>query len=122
MDIKRLILFLFILVGASASHAHQLNNTSEKQLFENYALAMCLASEYTDGDIYNDAITSLNGYREFSNMPLESYAKLNAAYEKWRSIPYPSKEGGDINLARCIDFQKSKDISIIFEEFNKSIQ
>jgi len=122
MDIKRLILFLFILVGASASHAHQLNNTSESQLFENYALAMCLASEYTDGDIYNDAITSLNGYREFSNMPLESYTKLNAAYEKWSSIPYPSKEGGDINLARCIDFQNSKDIAVIFEEFNKSVK
>jgi len=120
MDIKRLI--LFILVGASASHAHQLNNTSERQLFENYALAMCLASEYTDGDIYNDAITSLNGYREFSNMPLESYAKLNAAHEKWSSIPYPSKEGGDINLARCIDFQNSKDIAVIFEEFNKSVK
>ena len=55
-------------------------------------------------------------------MPLASYTKLNAAYKKWSSIPYPSKEGGDIKLARCIDFQNSKDIAIIYEEFNKTIK
>lgn len=118
MDIKRLIIPFAVFAGISACHAHQLNHSTEKQLFKNYALSMCLATEYKEGDIYNDSLKALNGYREFENMSLEANGKLNKAYQKWSVIAYPSKKGGNVELARCIDFQNSDDVVVIFENNN----
>jgi len=118
MDAKRLILFISASILSAASYAHELNKATEKQLFNNYALAMCLATEYNDDDIHNDAIKALNGYREFGNMALEAYGELNDAYKTWQTKPYTAKSGSTLELARCIDFQNSKDVAAIFDMNN----
>ncbi|QUM90527.1 hypothetical protein HWV03_17860 [Moritella sp. 36] len=79
---------------------------------------MCLATEYKDSDIHDDAIKALNGYREFGNMILEAYAALNDTYKTWETRPYTAKSGSTLELARCIDFQNSKDVAAIFDMNN----
>lgn len=118
MDTKRLIISISACIFSVACNAHELDNMTEKQLFKNYSLTMCLATEYKNDDIHDDAIKALNGYREFGNMTLEAYSELNEAYKKWKTRPYTSKSGETVELARCIDFQNSKDVTVIFEQHN----
>ncbi|QUM82019.1 hypothetical protein HWV01_17900 [Moritella sp. 5] len=118
MDVKRLIITMLACILSVTSYAHELDKATEKQLFNNYALAMCLATEYKDSDIHDDAIKALNGYREFGNMTLEAYAALNDTYKTWETRPYTAKSGSTLELARCIDFQNSKDVAAIFDMNN----
>lgn len=115
MDAKRLIIFISASILSMSSYAHELDNATEKQLFNNYALAMCLATEYKTDDIHDDAIKALNGYREFGNMALEAYGELNDVYKTWKTRPYTGKSGSTLELARCIDFQNSNDVAEIFD-------
>lgn len=115
MDIKRLIASggacYFISV---ASIAHELNDTTEKKLFQNYALAMCLASEYKDTSIYSDAGRALNGYREFGKLDLAVYHDVYSLLKMWNTKPYLSKSGSTMKVARCIDFHNSQDVESLF--------
>lgn len=117
MDIKRLIAYggacYFISI---ASFAHELNNTTEKTLFKNYALAMCLASEYKDTSIHSDAGRALNGYREFGKLDLSVYQDAYNLLKSWEKKSYLSKSGDVMKVARCIDFHNSQDVESLFQK------
>lgn len=100
------------------THAHELDLMTEKKLFKNYALAICIASEYKELSISKDAGRALTGYREFGKLDLGVYRDAYALLEDWKSKPYLSQSGDPIKLARCIDFHNSPEIENLFLENN----
>lgn len=117
MDLERLIPGLASLVLAMNVSATQLEEMDEERLFKNYALTMCIATEYPDSDVYNDSIKALNGYREFGNIHLDAYFELTGALNGWQAEEYSSKSGEVVEIARCIDFHNSSQVAAIFEKY-----
>ena len=97
---------LFISCSAQAEMAFKQQN--ELKLFQHYAQASCLATAFTEGEIYQQAINALNGYREFGEMPLEAYEELTAPIQQWLQKDYATQAGKQNNLMKCIDFAESE--------------
>jgi len=117
MDIRKLITSgAFFLMVHCSSVAHELDKVTEKQLFQNYALAMCLASEFKGSTVYSDAGLALNGYRESGKLGLSVYSDAYKLLQKWQQKPYVSHSGATMKVARCIDFHYSQDIADLFQK------
>jgi hypothetical protein len=115
--VAKLAVYISMLLSAGCI-AGDIKNKTELQLFQDYALSACIAHAYHDGDIYDDSISALNGYRARSRVPLEAYSEINNVIVKWLAKPYKSKTGNTIEIATCIDQVKSDDIKSIFNNFN----
>jgi hypothetical protein len=111
MDARRLIVGVCVATALSTAHAHRLADYSEAELFSNYALALCLADAYRGQAIAEEAVAAMSGFREFGSAPLEAYHALNPLLGKWRARPYQTKSGKDNDLARCIDFSRSREVA-----------
>jgi len=84
------------------------------KLFQHYARASCLATAFTEGDIHQQAVSALNGYREFGAMPLEAYEELNQPIQQWLKKDYATQAGQQNNLMKCIDFAESELVTDIY--------
>lgn len=89
---------------------------SELKLFQNYAQASCLATAFTEGEIQQQAVSALNGYREFGAMPLEVYEALAEPMQQWLAKDYATKAGMQNNLMKCIDFAESEQVRNIYRK------
>ncbi|EID0032152.1 hypothetical protein LA064_002247 [Vibrio alginolyticus] len=87
---------------------------SEVERYKAYALSMCLSNFYQKGELYSDAIKAMQGYREYSNLPLEAFHELIPLLEGADLRLYSSKKGGKVEIAYCIDFAQSSKILSIF--------
>ena len=90
---------------------------SDMKLFQHYAQASCLASAFTEGEIYDQAISALNGYREFGAMPLEAYEALIEPIQQWLQKDYATQTGKQNNLMKCIDFAESELVTKIYHGY-----
>ena len=118
MDTKRLTIPLILtsfLLSCATSPAKKSN---EEVLFYNYSLAVCLGSAFEDIIVKSDFNKSANGYMERGNMPIESYEELRASVNRWLEKDYPSKNGGQVNSAKCFDFNKSKELIDVFKRYD----
>lgn len=118
MEFNKLVCTCILFMFTNACLAYDFKKSSEITLFKNYALSICIATNYENESIYKDAIDSLNGNREFGNIALEAYHELNTSLKKWQNIKYKSKEGNVSELFMCIDFHNSKDVLNIFNKYN----
>ena len=84
---------------------------------QHYAQARCLASAFTEGEIYDQAISALNGYREFGAMPLEAYEALIEPIQQWLQKDYATQAGKQNNLMKCIDFAESELVTKIYQGY-----
>ena len=55
-----------------------------------------MATAFTEGEIYDQTISALNGYREFGAIPLEAYKELNQSIQLWLQKTMPPKRMGKI--------------------------
>ena len=111
---QALVIFIgfFISNGVMAEMAFKQQN--ELKLFQYYAQASCLATAFTEGEIYDQAVSALNGYREFGTMPLEAYEALIAPMQQWLQKDYATQAGKQNNLMKCIDFAESEQVGEIY--------
>ncbi|MDX1537070.1 T6SS amidase immunity protein Tai4 family protein [Arsukibacterium sp.] len=91
---------------------------SEIKLFQHYAQASCLATAFTDGDIHQQAVSALNGYREFGAMPLEAYQELAEPIQQWLKKDYATQAGKQNKLMKCIDFAESELVTKIYHGYS----
>ncbi len=87
---------------------------NELKLFQHYAQAGCLATAFPQGEIYDQAVSALNGYREFGAMPLEAYEELVEPIQQWLQKDYATQAGEQNNLMKCIDFAESEQVAEIY--------
>ncbi|TOE35786.1 hypothetical protein CGJ44_25205 [Vibrio parahaemolyticus] len=66
-----------------------------------------MATKYKGSDVAKDAVTAMQGYREFSDLPLEVFFDLSELLESGNTTDYKSKNGSVIELVYCIDFSNS---------------
>lgn len=107
------MLVVMILFGAARAEM-VFQQQTELKLFQHYAQASCLAKAFTEGEIYDQAVSALNGYREFGAMPLEAYEELNTPIQQWLQKEYATKAGKQNNLMKCIDFAESELVTDIY--------
>lgn len=114
---QALVIFtsLFISNGVRAEMAFKQQN--ELKLFQHYAQASCLATAFTEGEIYDQAISALNGYREFGAMPMEAYEALFVPIQQWLQKDYPTQAARQNNLMKCIDFAESELVTKIYHGY-----
>jgi len=122
MGIKKLSYLLLLLLLPISCNAdnHAFKTASEEVLFKNFALSICLGMAYTDlsKKFTNQASSAANGYREYSHISLEAYEEARAVVKKWLKKDYKSKQGGQIQLMKCIDLYNHSDLRNIFAKYN----
>ncbi|GLQ74058.1 hypothetical protein [Vibrio penaeicida] len=116
MEIRRLVSAICIALYGFGVVASPLSTLSEERLFKNFALSSCIATFYRGSDVAEDAVTAMQGYREFSELPLEVFFEVSDLLEKHDIVGYKSKSGGVIELAYCIDFSNSDDINKLYSK------
>lgn len=95
---------------------------TELKLFQHYAQASCLATVFIEGEIHDQAVRALNGYREFGAMPLEAYEELNTPIQQWLQKDYAIQAMKQNNLMKCIDFAESERVVQIYLEYSQGIR
>lgn len=111
--------FISIMVGSGMVQADMaFKQQSEIKLFQHYAQASCLAAAFAEGDIHQQAISALNGYREFGAMPLEAYEALAEPIQQWLKKDYTTQAGQQNNLMKCIDFAESELVTKIYQGYS----
>ncbi|MBX2846994.1 MAG: hypothetical protein KTR16_01640 [Acidiferrobacterales bacterium] len=55
-----------------------------------------------------------NGYIQRSNMSPEAYDELRSRNKLWQKKSYPSKHGGQVKSARCMDFYRSDELHNLY--------
>ncbi|UTV28899.1 hypothetical protein [Photobacterium atrarenae] len=88
---------------------------SDKQLLKNYALSTCLATFYKGSEVYEDAIAAMQGYRDYSDLPLEVFFDVSKLVDSRDLNGYRSKKGDIIELGYCIDFAESESIDLLYQ-------
>ncbi|MEW5682217.1 MAG: T6SS amidase immunity protein Tai4 family protein [Pseudomonadota bacterium] len=116
MALKRLVSVISVtaLIACTAQADMAFKQQSGIKLFQHYAQASCLATAFTEGEIYDQAVSALNGYREFGDMPLEAYEALIEPIQQWLQKDYATKAGKQNNLMKCIDFAESELVTDIY--------
>lgn len=114
----RATLMLSVMVLCNAARAEMaFKQQTELKLFQHYAQASCLATAFTKGEIHQQAISALNGYREFGAMPLEAYEELNTPIQQWLQKDYKTQAGKQNNLMKCIDFAESELVTKVYRGY-----
>ncbi|MAD73643.1 MAG: hypothetical protein CML20_02365 [Rheinheimera sp.] len=108
---------LMIVISGITKADMAFKQQKELKLFQHYAQASCLATAFSDGDIHQQAISALNGYREFGAMPLEAYQELAEPMQQWLKKDYAMKAGKQNNLMKCIDFAESEIVTKIYHGY-----
>ncbi|BBL88997.1 hypothetical protein VroAM7_16500 [Vibrio rotiferianus] len=114
MEIRRLVSSISIALCSLGVTASPLSNQSDEQLFKNFALSSCIATYYKNSDVAKDAITAMQGYREFSELPLESFFEVSELLDTDDMSRYKSKNGNVIELAYCVDFSNSDGVHKLY--------
>ncbi|MGI3070064.1 T6SS amidase immunity protein Tai4 family protein [Vibrio alginolyticus] len=114
MECRVLVTSISIALCSVGMAANPLSIQSDEQPFKNFALSSCIATHYKGSAVAKDAITAMQGYREFSELPLESFFGVSELLEKYDMAIYKSKNGNVIKLAYCIDFSNSDDVHKLY--------
>lgn len=123
MAIKRLVLAVSAaaLLACTAQADMAFKQQIGIKLFQHYAQASCLATAFTKGEIHDQAVSALNGYREFGDMPLEAYEELITPIQQWLKKDYATQAGMQNNLMKCIDFSESELVTKIYQGYVSAI-
>lgn len=110
METRRSVSTIFVATFSVGLSASPLSTQSDEQLFKKYALSSCIATYYKGSDVAKDAVKAMQGYREFSNLPLDAFFELSELLSNKNIDSYKSKSGSAIELAYCLDFASSEDV------------
>lgn len=117
-----LALFSIVVAASETVHAEKtFKQQSGIKLFQYYAQASCLATAFTKGEIHDHAVSALNGYREFGDMPLEAYEELITPIQQWLKKDYATQAGMQNNLMKCVDFSESELVTKIYQGYVSAI-
>lgn len=109
------VLLVSLLLLSGCLSASQLLTKEEKD-FKKYAISICLGSSFPEDSIRTDANTSANAY--MGNIDLKAYDDLRSVLENWDLASFQSKQGNAVRITRCLEFSDSKQVKIIFDNYN----
>lgn len=113
MGVKRIVLILCILQTSACSASNAV--TQEELYFKNLALSICLGAAFDHDEVVrSDFNKAANGYMEKGNMPIEAIEEIRGRVDEWLEKDYRSKQGGQVNSAKCFDFRNSQELADVF--------
>lgn len=115
MDIKKLAA-LTLTIPFAACTATPVKPAPEEVLFNNIALAICMGSIADNGTSKTDFNRTAMSYFERSNLSPDSLERIRELSSQWLKKSYPSKHGGQINNAKCIDMLNSQDLQRLYQK------
>lgn len=118
MDFRRLIVVIVVLcftLVACVSNKIQLVN--EQLYFKKYALSTCLRQSFDCSPLKDDAFVAVDAYLQKGNMPLEAYDELEILVDLWRNKDYSTKEGGQVQIPKCLDLYESQDLADLYQKY-----
>ena len=115
MDIKRLAA-LTLAIFLAACTTTPVKPTPEEVLFNNIALAICMGSIADNGASKTDFNRTAMSYFERSHLSPETLERIRELSNQWLTKSYPSKHGGQINNAKCIDMFNSQDLQRLYQK------
>jgi len=122
MEFGKLVSIVMIVCfsNACASNEYSFKGDTNKIMFKNYVLSICINNAYgdTSNPLLKEASQAANGYREFSNMGLDAYEAARHEISRWLKKDYSSKHGGQIRLMKCIDLYNSPALEKIFNQYD----
>ncbi len=86
----------------------------EEVHFKNFGLATCLASSFKIEELTEDLSKAGNGYIQRGNMSTDAYGELRLMAKSWQEKDYPSKHGGQVRSAKCIDLYNSEELHQLY--------
>lgn len=117
MDLKKLT-SLSLLLGTVSCATTPPSPVTEDVLLKNYALAVCLGGAFEAEAAKKDLNKAASGYMERGSAPIEAYEQVRQLANVWLAKDYPSKHGGQVNSAKCIDFFQSTELHELVEQHN----
>ena len=122
MEIRKLISLTLLTIFSSScvSNEYSFKEDTDKVKFKNFTLAVCMNMAYGESSdaLLKEASLAANGYREFSNIDLSAYEASRSLISKWLNKDYASKNGGQINLMKCIDLYNSPALENLFIQYD----
>ena len=116
MDTKKLTLTL-LLFSLTACGSQPTKMVKEELYFKNFGIAVCFASSFKIDELTEDLSKAGNGYIQRGNVSLDAYDKLRGLAKLWQKKDYPSKQGGQVKSAKCIDFYNSDDLHQLYLKY-----
>lgn len=112
------LLPLVLLAGFSAachSEATVRRAYTPVEYLKNYALASCLADGYQSAD----AVATANGYKELGSLDIEAYNTAAVLGRQFLAREYPSQNGAELVLMKCVDLYHSKELATLARRYAK---
>ena len=83
---------------------------SQKDLLENWALSVCLATVAEDAVTKADADATASAYMEYGRQDIEAYDQLRKLVERFTAQQYGGSIPSRFNTMKCIDLFHSKEL------------
>jgi len=108
-----ILTYALLNTAASATTPIHVHSTATIQM-RNFAFARCVALSFDDVEIVHaDANAASRAYAASAQINDTSVSNMDGFFEKWLKKPYPSMQGGDLRIMRCIDFQQSANMAML---------
>ncbi len=122
MGFKKLAFCLFLSTFSisCSANTHLFKSASEETLFRNFVLSVCIGIAY-EGEsdrLSSNVNQAANGYREYSHISLDAYEESRSIIGEWLKKDYSSKNGGQVEIMKCIDLYNHVDLREIFQKYN----
>ncbi|AIN14483.1 acetyltransferase [Yersinia pseudotuberculosis] len=114
-------LIFLISFSTLAAEVNQ-NKVQQKNNLENFALSICLAEGFPDGEINSEAFSAVGAYVELGAYPVEAYEEVSELAKKFLEKKYISKNGeSKLTVMKCIDLSQSSELSAIKDKYTRHI-
>ncbi|AXY33354.1 MULTISPECIES: T6SS amidase immunity protein Tai4 family protein [Yersinia pseudotuberculosis complex] len=121
MAAKIISLIFLISFSTLAAEVNQ-NKVQQKNNLENFALSICLAEGFPDGEINSEAFSAVGAYVELGAYPVEAYEEVSELAKKFLEKKYISKNGeSKLTVMKCIDLSQSGELSAIKDKYTRHI-
>ncbi|WON76235.1 T6SS amidase immunity protein Tai4 family protein [Serratia sp. UGAL515B_01] len=115
---SKIIALIFLFSFSVIAGENDKNNDPQKYNLENYALSMCLAKGFTDGEINKEAFSAVGAYVELGPYPVEAYEEVSELAKRFLAKNYISKNGNSkLTVMKCIDLSRSEQLKAIKDKY-----
>ena len=108
------VLAAVMLLQSCSLPAHR-SESSTPNLSRNFAFMVCLGTASEGQPIAEDFNRAATGYMERSDISIEQIGEVRALVKTWLAKDYPSKHGGQVNTAKCVDMYHSNDLTEVLK-------
>jgi Type VI secretion system (T6SS), amidase immunity protein len=115
---SKIISLIFLISFSTLSAEVNQHKAQQEYNLENFALSICLANGFPDGEINKEAFSAVGAYVELGSYPVEAYEEAGELAKKFLTKNYISKNGkSKLTVMKCIDLSRSDELNAIKNKY-----